>query len=46
MKKKVTVYFRPADHEAFKAACKNNDITMSAKLLAYAKAFAKKESKK
>ncbi len=45
-KKKVTVYFQPKDHEAFKAACKNNDVTMAANLLVMAKGYTRKESKK
>ena len=43
---KVTVYFQEADHLAFKAACKKNDLTMAAKLLDHAKSFTKRESKK
>jgi len=45
-KKLVSVYFKPADHTAFKAACTNNDVSMAAKLLDMAKSFTKKESKK
>jgi len=41
----VTVYFQPVDHEAFKKACKKNDVTMAAKLLEQAKAYTKKESR-
>ena len=41
----VTTYFKPEDHEAFKKACKKNDVTMAAKLLEQAKAYTKKECK-
>jgi len=41
----VTVYFKQKDHEAFKKVCKDNDVTMAAKLLEKAKAYTKKESK-
>lgn len=40
--KKVTVYFKPQQHEDFKQACRDNDVTMAAKLLEMAKGYTKR----
>jgi hypothetical protein len=44
-KVKVTVYFSPAQHKRFKAACNATDSTMAAKLVSMSKSYSDKTEK-